>query len=448
MPLIVVPLVICLVTTLLRFYVVRERTSASQPTRPWLIWAGGCALFLGVCALQLVPLPPSVLRVVSPESHAIWSAADRVAALGGASVSSAHPVSIDPRATVFELFRIAALFATFTASALLMRKPNRRLWLAGVICAAALFEAIYGVREAALERYQIWGWVNRLIFNRVTGTFVNPNHFAHYLAIAVPMALFIAALAWYRSGTSRTPLRHRLVALVEREMLWTAISLITAVVCVAGILLAKSRGGLLCLGAGLLIAAAFLPGKRLTRSAFGAAAGLIVVAALAILLGAERTSLGRFLASPEEQRSLGGRRTGIDAAVRVWQRFPVLGSGVGTFDRIVFMEQREDLGKTYHHAHNDYAEIAATSGTAGALIAIATLFGGYVALLRMTFGAAAAELSWPRRAFQAAALTSLTIAMIHALLDFNFFIPSNPATLAAIAGAAVAVVDHDKRTRR
>ena len=112
------------------------------------------------------------------------------------------------------------------------------------------------------------------------------------------------------------------------------------------------------------------------------------------------------------------------------------------------MEQRQDLDKIYHHAHNDYLEIAATSGTIGYLIAVVTLFGGYVALLRMTFGRSSVELSWLRRAFQAAALTSLTIAMLHALLDFNFFIPSNPATLAAIAGAAVAVIDYDRRTRR
>jgi hypothetical protein len=66
----------------------------------------------------------------------------------------------------------------------------------------------------------------------------------------------------------------------------------------------------------------------------------------------------------------------------------------------------------------------------------------------MTFGRAAEELSWRRRAFQTAALASLTIAMVHALFDFNFFIPANPATLAAICGAAVASIDHDKRTRR
>ena len=69
--------------------------------------------------------------------------------------------------------------------------------------------------------------------------------------------------------------------------------------------------------------------------------------------------------------------------------------------------------------------------------------------MRMTFEAAG-ELRWRRRAFQTAALASLTIAMVHALFDFNFFIPSNPTTLAAIAGAAVAAQEStdDSRTRR
>jgi hypothetical protein len=69
-------------------------------------------------------------------------------------------------------------------------------------------------------------------------------------------------------------------------------------------------------------------------------------------------------------------------------------------------------------------------------------------LVRQTFGAQAKDLTYVRRAFQAAALVSLTVAMVHALFDFNFYIPSNPSTLAVILGAAVATIDHDKRPRR
>ncbi len=446
-PLIAVPIAVCIVATMLRFYVVRNRLSSSRPTTAWLIWAAGTALFIGVGLLQLIPLPASLLGAISPESHTLWSAASRVAVLAGVKTSALHPISVDPEATRFELYRIMALFATFTGSALLIRKPGRRAALAVVLCAAAIFEALYGAREAALHRYEIWGWKNRLIFDRVTGTFVNPNHFAHYLAIVAPMAIFIAAFAWYRTGDARVPLRRRLAVLMERQLLWVGLAVISTILCVAGILLAQSRGALLSLGGGGLVVAACLPGKRLTRIVLGVVAGVLLVGAVAYFLGAERTSLARLSPTSVEQRTLGGRLTGIEAAIRLWKRFPVLGSGLGTFDRVEFMEQRRDVGRTYHHAHNDYVEIAATTGTVGYLIAILTLFGGYVALLRMTFGAAAAKLGWPRRAYQAAAMTSLTIAMIHALFDFNFFIPSNPATLAAIVGAAVAAVDHDKRTR-
>ena len=445
--LIVVPLAVCLIAVLVRLYLFRDRSSALRPTRAWLIWATGAVLLLAVAALQLVPLPPSMLHALSPESSAIWNSAERIGSLAGVRVSSFHPISIDPPATLFELFRVAALFATLTAAALLVRTPARRVALAAVVCAAAFFEAMYAVREGALQRYQIWGWTNKLILNRISGTFVNPNHFAHYLAIALPMAIFIGAVAWYRAGTRHVPLRRRLVALIERQTLWTALCIIAVIVCIAGILLAQSRGALLSLGAGALIVAALFPGRRMTRIALGAVAGLLLVAVLIVFLGADRT-IARFAPSRFEQRTLVGRRIGIDAAARIWQRFPVLGSGLGTFGRAIFMEQREDLGKTYHHAHNDYIEIAATAGTIGCVIAVVALFGGYVALARMTFGRDSSELAWLRRAFQAAALMSITIAMVHALFDFNFFIPSNPATLAAIAGAAVATVDHDRRTRR
>lgn len=446
LPLIAVPLLVCAVAAVARLLATRDRTNTAHPTRAWMIWAGGGALLLVVGGLQLVPLPAGLLRALSPESEAIWSAASRVARLAGVVTSDAHPISLDPRATSLELFRIAALLATFTASAFLVRTHTTRVILASVLCATAMFESLYGLREAALARYEIWGWVNRLIFNRVTGTFVNPNHFAHYLAIVLPMALFLAVFAWHVSGTDETPLSRRLAMLLERHVLMTGFALIAAIACAAAILLAQSRGALLALAAGLFFVAALLPGRRVARLAFAGAGGLALIVTLVVYLGPERT-VARFVPSEFERQTFVGRRIGIASAVSLWQRFAVFGSGLGTFESVVSMEQKQDLEKIYHHAHNDYAELAATGGTLGFVIVVVALIGGYVSLMRMTFGAES-ELSWRRRAFQAAALASLTIAMVHALIDFNFFIPSNPATLAAIVGAAVASVDHDRRTRR
>ncbi len=447
LPLIGVPLILCTIAMLVRLYATRERNNSARPTRPWMIWSGGTLLFLAVGTLQLVPLPMPLLHVVSPESQALWAAVTRIGSLVGVHGHSAFPISVDPRATVIELFRLTGMYAAFVTASLLIRSPERRVALATVLCGTAAFEALYGLRESALQRYQIWGWVNRLIFNRVTGTFVNPNHFAHYLAILLPMALFLVATKWHVTGTHEVPISRRFMNLIEKGILTTGFALVTAVCSVAGILLAQSRGALLSLGVGLLAVAAFLPGRRLARVAFAAFAGIALVVSLVMFLGRERT-VARFVPNQFERQTLVGRRIGIAAAVGVWERFSLLGSGLGTFERVVSMEQSDDLGKIYHHAHNDYAEIAATSGTLGFIIAIVTLLGGYLTLVRLTFGEESAFFSWRRRAYQAAALASITIAAVHSMFDFNFFIPSNPATLAVIAGAAVATVDYDKRTRR
>lgn len=446
LPLLAVPLALCAAAAVIRLYATRDRTNTAQPTPAWGFWGFGALLFLGVAALQLIPLPPAMLRALSPEAHALWSAGSRIATLGGAPARTAWPLTVDPASTQFEILRMAALFGAFTAAALLIRTHVRRRILALVLCIGAVFESLYGLREAALQRYEIWGWVNKLIFHRVSGTFVNPNHFAHYIAIILPMTFFLAAALWRKTGNHETPAARRFAALIERHALMAGFIVLVAVACLAGILLSQSRGTIVAIAASCLAIAAMLPGRRFSRVLAGAAAGIVLVVTLALFLGTERT-VERFAPQTIEQNAE-GRRGAIAAAARLWKRFPIFGAGYGTFPLIVSMEQQVDADRIYHHAHNDYLELGATGGLIGFTIAMAALLLGYAALVRMTFGTASRELTSVRRAFQIAALLSITIAMVHALFDFNFFIPANPSTLAVIVGAAVASIDHDKRTRR
>ena len=445
LPLVVTPLALCFFVALLRLYATRDRTNTAQPTRAWQIWGAGALLFLGVTALQLVPLPGGLLRALSPESHALWTRASAIAELAGATPRRTWTISVDPRASLVEWLRIAALFATFTLSALLVRTQPRRRALAVSLALAAVFESLYGLREAALQRYEIWGWVNLLVFNRVTGTFVNPNHFAHYVAIVLPMTLFLMASLWRSTGRGEEKPLRRLVLLLERHALSAGFTALAALACLVALLLSQSRGALVSLGIATLVVAAMLPGRRMVRVAAGAAAGLILIVAVALYLGSERT-IARFSPQTLGEQSI-SRGQALVTAAQLWQRFSILGSGVGTFPQVVSMEQDHDVNRIYHHAHNDYAELAATTGTVGLVIALVTLLGGYAWLVRQTLGEPSRELTFVRRAYQIAALVSLTAAMLHALFDFNFHIPANPATLAAILGAAVASVDHDRTSR-
>lgn len=443
LPLIVPPIALCAAAAALRLAAMKEHGVAGRPPMAWRLLFAGAVALLATGAMQMLPLPEPAVRFVSPESHAIWSRAGAIAALAGIEPPRFR-LSVDPMATGGETLRMLGLLAAFGTASLLVRNHRRRVALAVVLSAAGVFEAVYGLREAALQRYEIWGWVNRLIFDRVTGTFVNPNHFAHYLAIVLPLPLFLVATQWHRAGPPDAPIGPRLAALFEKGALSTGLALLAALTCAGGLLLAQSRGALLSLSVGVLAAVAVMRGRPIARVMAAGMAGAVLFVALVAFLGPERT-IRRFVPTGEEVDTLVGRRIGISTAAAVWQRFPITGSGLGTFARVVSMEQREALDRIFHHAHNDYLEILATAGLAGGGIAALAFGGAVAALLRMTSGPRSEQITRRRRSWQLAALASLVTAMVHSFFDFNFFIPSNPATLAAIVGAAVTSLNHDFR---
>ncbi len=446
-PLIGVPLFLCAAAALIRAWVMRARPIPLVQTVAYRTWTAGAIFFALVVAFQLVPLPPSLLQSLSPESSAIWQQASRVASLALASpVTASHPISVDPSSTWLHLFRFLAYFAAFQASALLVRRHRRRVALAAALCFGAIFQILYGVQATTTEHYRIWGWENSQIFNRVSGTFVNPNHFADYLAIIIPVAIYLSGLAWHASRPG-APMRRRIAELVEKRMIPFGFGIVTALGCLAAVLVAQSRGALVAIAAGMTIVLAMRlrsterdaeesRGRRRAPAKLAAfvVAGALLLAALVEFLGHERT-VARFSGASGEDVTLSGRISGVRTASELWRLFPLFGSGLGTFESVVSIAQKDDLDKLLNHAHDDYAEILATTGSAGFMIMIVSVVAGYVAFVRMTFGRAP---SWNRHAFHLAALASITIALIHGLFDFNFFIPANPATLATIAGAAVA----------
>lgn len=430
--LILPPLLICCAAALLR----AARKEPLAMTRSGRIWTAGGVLFVLVIALQLLPLPAGLLALISPNSAAIWARATHAAALAGVATGTNHPITIDPQHTALHFYRALAYFATFLSSLLLARDTTRRVALAAVLACAGVFEAFYAVREAVLGRYAIWGWKNTLIFGRPSGTFVNPNHFAHYAAIVLPMALYISAYAWHTAAPVGATFGRRIVKLVERRFLPFAFGLLAALGCAAAVLMSESRGALLALIGGFAIVGAMASDKKnAALRAILIAVGLSAAIVATLLVLRRPGTVTRFETSESSQ--VVTRRDSMVAGFKIWEMFPLFGSGAGTYPDVV-LSTRATTGDTLaNHAHNDYAEILATTGAAGFVVSFVALFGGFAMLARNAFGAAGEPMSWRRRAFKAAALTSIAIAMIHALVDFNFFIPANPITLAAIAGAAV-----------
>lgn len=432
LPLVTGALVVCAATTAM-LASAKSRITLSPAHRAWSV---GAVSFMLIVAFQLVALPAALLRLLSPESSRRWNDATNVASFVLGRLSTWHPISVDPAATALHLFRLIAYFATFIAAALLLRRHTRRMFFAVVLACSALFQAVYGFQEAATHRFFVWGWQNKLIFDRATGTFVNPNHFAHYAALAAPFGAFLLAVAWHEASQPGASLSYRLLRVVERRVVPAAFGVITVGGCLVAILLSKSRGALLALFAGAAVGLAAATGRRVVRTALVLLAGAAAVLAITLYLGRDRTSASRFVPTATEARTLGGRRSGIETALAIWKRYPLFGSGLGTFILVAPMVQPDEAERVMNHAHDDYAEILATTGAIGFVAFLVPLAVGLVRFVRSAFGSDAT--TWRRRAFHASALASIAVALVHALTDFNFFIPANAVTLAAIAGAAVA----------
>ncbi len=160
----------------------RPRPGASRDTRTL-----DRLLFLAVAAtaLQLVPLPPSLRAVLSPHADAVRSAL----VLGETGAGAWRPISIDPPATVYSLgLLIAALIVFWTARRAFAHGMTRRV--VTVVALSGLIASLVAiVLHATADRTLIYGrWPAVDIGARPYGPFVNRNHFAAWLVMAVPLS--------------------------------------------------------------------------------------------------------------------------------------------------------------------------------------------------------------------------------------------------------------------
>ena len=114
---------------------------------------------------------------------------------------------------------------------------------------------------------------------------------------------------------------------------------------------------------GLLAASASRRWRLAPLGLVGALVGLGVVAAAGLQQG-----LGRLLSVSTFEVTWGGRAQAARAALDLWRRFPLLGTGLGTFQDAFPLVQPAGLIGTWSHLHSDWLELLLTSGVVGSVL--------------------------------------------------------------------------------
>ncbi|MEZ5855396.1 MAG: O-antigen ligase family protein [Hyphomicrobiaceae bacterium] len=365
-----------------------------------------CLIFAVLPLVQLIPLPPSIWKVL-PGRQPL----DEATALLNAA-SAWRPLSVATEATWLSVLSILPALAVFWAVSRLDNR--RRRWLSLLALGVGALSVLVGLLQVAQ------GPNSPLRFYPITnpteavGFFANRNHFAALLYV-----LLLLAAAWSIQTVNRftrTPRRHRFDPQVILPMLG-AVALV--IVIVATQTFTRSRAGLgltiaALLGAALLSVGRIGGGHKSFSSRVVMGAGMIGVV-LAIQFALYRI-LERFDADPLADARIPFARNTLEAAMA---HFP-FGSGLGSFVPVygLFEPAKDAILDTFaNRAHNDFLEFGLETGVLGmvmlVIFAIWFVARGTVAWRASSDAGSDIDVLLPRAATMAVALL-----LVHALVDY------------------------------
>jgi O-antigen ligase len=385
------------------------------------------ALCVGIVALgvfQILPLPFSIAERFNPTADLVRPLIPYL----GLDHPPAVSWSVAPPETTDALLRFVAYAWIGLGAALAFDSREGRRRLAIVLVASAAFQAVYGSGEYLSGHQHIFGFAKKHYLDSATGTFINRNHYATFLALALPFALALAIGS--PASQPRNGWRERVLATADSAGLtrlfgWAAASLLWL-----GLLLSHSRAGL---AFGVVGVAVVIVECRTRRAARWVAvvAGLVLLALLSRDLAQAPGERFRSLAS--DLSAPGGRTTVWRDTLDLVKERPVFGWGLGAFESAFPSVQSSEIQLSYDHAHNDWLEWLVEGGIAAVLPALAL----FALALRRAGQRRLRSRDGPDAALVAAAVGALSAVALHAFWDFSLRIPA--VAVAVTATLAVAI---------
>jgi hypothetical protein len=404
------------------------------------IVAGVLALAAAV-VVQSIPLSPGAIASISPATDRLLADYDVTYMAGRATAAASyrHPLSIDPQGTRLGLASLAAFAVLLTGVARgLGRRSLRALAVGLVITGAAL--ALAGIVQSGLgvrdpERTGlVYGFWKPLFGTDPFGPFINRNHFAGWMLLALPVAIgyFSALVARGMRGVKPT-FRDRVLWFSSPDA--SRVILVGLAIAVMGVslVLTLSRSGI----SGFLLAVAISAWFVLRRQGRGSKRA-VTMGYLGLLLA---LSLGWAGIDAVVQRFAEAKGTGLNGRLPIWtdtwnvvRDFPLTGTGLNTFGTSMLFYQEHDLETRAEEAHNDYLQLAAEGGVlVGVPAIVLAVILGRTIRRRFREGADDAMAYWLR----VGATTGLVAIGLQETVEFSLQIPGIVALFAVVAAIAI-----------
>ena len=320
------------------------------------------ALLLGLVALQIVVGNRALVAWALAPAHLVTE----VAADFPAPFLTVG--SVTPRQTLTSGLVFAGYAAVYLLVVQTVRTRRQVGFFVSLLLTVGGVMAFLGLLDYLTGETWLLAWRDHPFTGRLSGTFVNPDHFASWLAM-----LMLLGLGWL---VARTPSRRRTPSLATRltvrelreQAVRRYLPLIGVIVMGVALVFTLSRGGLVGLVVGLLALVGLLSASgRARRSLVVTASLLIAVVAYGGWIGFGPW-VARLAQTPAGSLD---RLTQYIASLPLLREFPILGVGLGAYRDIYFRHQplAHHPDRFYFpYAHNDLLQLVLELGVVGTVL--------------------------------------------------------------------------------
>jgi O-antigen ligase len=379
---------------------------------------------LALIAFQAIPLPAPFVALVSPAAVS----AGTMLAIDGGAPRAFRPLTISASDTGWAWIVMAGAAAFFWATRAQFGRGGVRRTVR-MVSALGFAVSLLAIAQAATAGRDIY-WRFRTEFEGPLpfGPFINRNHFATWVIMALPLCLgYLAARSGMRikqAGHAST--RTRLAHAIDPRTAWLMAAGVTMLL---ALLLSLSRSGALALGLSAT-ATVMLCRRRFDRQR---RRRVMAVTAIVVVCGIAWADI------PALRERVAGAQTGVANRLTIWHAtvpivrdFWVAGTGAGTYQRAMFVYQRSPRTVYFNQAHNHYLQVAAEGGLV-LVGAVMVVLAAFVRAARVRLASDTSGVFWIR----AGAVCGLGAVALQSVWETGLVMPANASLAALLAALAL-----------
>ncbi|KGJ94203.1 O-antigen ligase family protein [Thalassotalea sp. ND16A] len=382
--------------------------------KPYWPLIAGLGIFVIYQALQLVPIPPTLLKAVSVNTYLIKQSI--------LASDSWWPIALDPTQASIATLKALSYFLMMLTTLILVNNFKRLKLLLITLIVAGTWQAFYGSLQA-LSGNEHSFFMQLANSTAANGSFVYKNHFANFLMLTLAIGTGYLVSTLDSNRASKTSNKDNLIKLLTSLVSGKAALRIALAIMVIAIVLSRSRMGNTAFFVALtltgLVAFGLMKQKNKSLSILLISIFIIDAFILGAYFGIDKVKQRIAQTSMQTEQ----RDEVNEYSFELVKLFPETGTGGGSYYSTFPLVQGSDVTAYFDHAHNDYLQFAIEYGLP------ATIWLAMVVLISLSHAIMAMKERRSRllQGLGFACCMAITGMLIHISVDFQLQAPANAA---------------------